>query len=87
MHIYKLKIDDTVEDRILIVSCYFRLDQRYHDFVLKSRIAQLQEKKRELAKAALSGDKVNMKLGMDELLALFRPGGRDDDEEDFEDEY
>jgi hypothetical protein len=42
---------------------------------------QLQEKKRELTKAALSGEKMkNMKLGMDDLLALFRPGAHDDDE-------
>ncbi|KAJ7074069.1 SNF2 family N-terminal domain-containing protein [Mycena amicta] len=62
VHIYKLKIDDTVEDRILM----------------------LQDKKRLLAQAALSGDKIkNMRLGMDELLALFRPGtGRDDDDDD-----
>ncbi|KAH0578535.1 hypothetical protein H2248_003684 [Termitomyces sp. 'cryptogamus'] len=61
VHIFKLKIDETVEDRILT----------------------LQEKKRELARAALSGDKIkNMRLGMDDLLALFRPGGRDEDEED-----
>jgi SNF2 family DNA or RNA helicase len=40
---------------------------------------QLQEKKRALAKAALSGDKLKTsKLGMDELLGLFRTG-RDDD--------
>ncbi|KIK68310.1 hypothetical protein GYMLUDRAFT_68180 [Collybiopsis luxurians FD-317 M1] len=60
VNIYKLKIDNTVEDRIL----------------------ELQEKKRELARAALSGDKIkNMRLGMDELLALFRPGhGEDDDD-------
>lgn len=44
---------------------------------------QLQEKKRELARAALSGDKIkNMRLGMDDLLALFKPGARDDDDED-----
>ncbi|KAJ7481191.1 SNF2 family DNA-dependent ATPase [Mycena galericulata] len=61
VNIFKLKIDDTVEDRILA----------------------LQDKKRELARAALSGDKIkNMKLGMDDLLALFRPGGRDDDDDD-----
>ncbi|KAK7038089.1 SNF2 family DNA-dependent ATPase [Favolaschia claudopus] len=61
VNIFKLKIDNTVEDRIL----------------------DLQEKKRELARAALSGDKIkNMKLGMEDLLALFRPGGRDDDEDD-----
>ncbi|RDB17334.1 hypothetical protein Hypma_001783 [Hypsizygus marmoreus] len=63
VNIFKLKIDDTVEDRILT----------------------LQEKKRELARAALSGDKIkDMRLGMDDLLALFRPGGKDDDEEDFD---
>lgn len=61
VNIFKLKIDNTVEDRILA----------------------LQDKKRQLAQAALSGDKIkNMRLGMDDLLALFRPGGRDDDEED-----
>ncbi|KAJ6618869.1 SNF2 family N-terminal domain-containing protein [Mycena sp. CBHHK59/15] len=61
VHVFKLKIDDTVEDRILA----------------------LQDKKRELARAALSGDKIkNMKLGMEDLLALFRPGGRDDEEDD-----
>ncbi|KAJ7636882.1 P-loop containing nucleoside triphosphate hydrolase protein [Roridomyces roridus] len=49
--IYKLKIHDTVEDRIL----------------------ELQEKKRELARVALSGDQIkNMKLGMNELLTLFK---------------
>jgi len=60
VNIYKLKIPETVEERILA----------------------LQDRKRELAKAALSGDKVkNMKLGMDELLALFK-SGRDSDSED-----
>ncbi|KAK1216281.1 hypothetical protein PQX77_021090 [Marasmius sp. AFHP31] len=50
--IYKLKVDKTVEDRIL----------------------ELQDKKRELARAALSGDQVkNLRLGMADLLALFRP--------------
>ncbi|KAG6884090.1 hypothetical protein C0993_001491 [Termitomyces sp. T159_Od127] len=63
VNIFKLKIDETVEDRILT----------------------LQEKKRELARAALSGDKIkDMRLGMEDLLALFRPGGRDEDEEDDE---
>jgi hypothetical protein len=43
---------------------------------------QLQEKKRELTKAALSGDKMkNNKLGINDLMALFRPGGRDEEEE------
>lgn len=42
--------------------------------------AQLQDKKRKLAEAALSGDEIkNMKLSMDELLALFRPRGRNGD--------
>ncbi|KAG7095691.1 hypothetical protein E1B28_006405 [Marasmius oreades] len=59
VNIYKLKVDETVEDRIL----------------------ELQEKKRELARAALSGDKIkNMRLGMDDLLALFRPGRDDEDD-------
>ncbi|KII91481.1 hypothetical protein PLICRDRAFT_51622 [Plicaturopsis crispa FD-325 SS-3] len=61
VHIYKLTIPLTVEERIL----------------------GLQEQKRALAKAALSGDKIkNMKLGMEDLLALFRHGGGDDEEED-----
>ncbi|KAF9022196.1 hypothetical protein BDZ89DRAFT_1070828, partial [Hymenopellis radicata] len=49
VNIYKLKVEGTVEDRILA----------------------LQDKKRELTKAALSGDKVkNLRLDMNELLAL-----------------
>ena len=49
----------------------------------KYDLIQLQDKKRELAKAALSGDKMkNMRLGADELAALFRPGGRDDEDSD-----
>ncbi|TFK29502.1 hypothetical protein FA15DRAFT_610100 [Coprinopsis marcescibilis] len=64
VNIYKLKIDGTVEDRIL----------------------ELQEKKRTLAQAALSGDKIkNMRLGMDDLLALFRPGARDADDDSDDD--
>lgn len=60
VNIYKLTIEQTVEERILA----------------------LQEKKRELAAAALSGDKINKsKLGLDDLMALFRHGGREDDEE------
>lgn len=44
---------------------------------------QLQEKKRALAQAALSGDKLkNMKLGMDDLLALFRSNPRDESEDE-----
>ncbi|KAL0945765.1 hypothetical protein HGRIS_012054 [Hohenbuehelia grisea] len=61
VNIYKLMVEETVEERIM----------------------ELQEKKRLLAAAALSGDKVKgLRLGMDDLLALFRPGGHDDDEED-----
>ncbi|KAJ7138696.1 SNF2 family N-terminal domain-containing protein [Mycena crocata] len=51
VNIFKLKVDHTIEDRILA----------------------LQGKKRQLAQATLSGDKLeNMSLGMDELLGLFR---------------
>lgn len=60
VNIYKLTIEQTVEERILA----------------------LQEKKRELAAAALSGDKLkNSRLGLNELMELFRPGGRDEDED------
>lgn len=61
VNIFKLVIDETVEQRILA----------------------LQEKKRELAAAALSGDKMkNMRLGLADLMALFKPGGGHDDEEE-----
>ncbi|KAI0080447.1 hypothetical protein K474DRAFT_1682619 [Panus rudis PR-1116 ss-1] len=61
VHIYKLSIPGTVEERIL----------------------ELQEKKRALANAALSGDKMkNMTLRMEDLMGLFRSGGDHDDEED-----
>ncbi|KAM5539722.1 hypothetical protein V8D89_006535 [Ganoderma adspersum] len=50
---------------------------------VEQRILELQEKKRALAAATLSGDKLkNMRLGIDELVALFRASGHDDDEED-----
>lgn len=59
VNIYKLTIEKTVEERILL----------------------LQEKKRALASAALAGDKLkNSRLGLDDLMALFRPG-HDDEEE------
>ncbi|KAI0640403.1 SNF2 family N-terminal domain-containing protein [Trametes meyenii] len=49
---------------------------------VEERILELQEKKRALAAAALSGDKYkNMRLGIDDLVALFRADGHDDDEE------
>ena len=47
---------------------------------VEQRILALQEKKRALATAALAGDKMkNMKLGINDLLALFRHGGDDED--------
>ncbi|KAF8257776.1 hypothetical protein EI94DRAFT_1723618 [Lactarius quietus] len=53
VHIYKLTIENTVEQRILT----------------------LQEGKRVLATAALSGGRIkNLKLGLEDLMALFRPG-------------
>jgi SNF2 family DNA or RNA helicase len=59
VNIYKLTIENTVEERILT----------------------LQESKRALATAALGGDKIkNLKLGLEDLMALFRPGREDDDE-------
>jgi hypothetical protein len=50
--VYKLAIQESVEDRIL----------------------QLQDKKRELAAAALSGDKFKAgnKLGLEDIMALFK---------------
>ncbi|OCH84032.1 hypothetical protein OBBRIDRAFT_799429 [Obba rivulosa] len=49
---------------------------------VEGRILELQGKKKALANAALAGDKLkNMRLGLDELVALFRPGGDHDDEE------
>ncbi|TBU59783.1 SNF2 family N-terminal domain-containing protein [Dichomitus squalens] len=48
---------------------------------VEQRILELQEKKRALAAATLAGDKLkNMRLGMDELVALFRATGHDDDD-------
>ncbi|KAF8470373.1 SNF2 family N-terminal domain-containing protein [Gautieria morchelliformis] len=59
--IYKLTVEQTIEERILA----------------------LQDKKRLLANAALSGDKFkNNKLGLDDIMALFRPGGKDDSDEE-----
>jgi SNF2 family DNA or RNA helicase len=59
VNIYKLTIENTVEERILA----------------------LQENKRALATAALGGDRIkNLKLGLDDLMALFRPGREDDDD-------
>ncbi len=62
VNIYKLTIENTVEQRILA----------------------LQEGKRALTAAALSGDRLkNLKLGLEDLMALFRPGREEvDDSED-----
>ena len=61
VHIYKLTIENTVEQRILA----------------------LQDGTRALAAAALSGDRIkNLKLGLEDLMALFRPGAGYDKEED-----
>ena len=47
---------------------------------VEERILALQESKRALATAALGGDKFkNLKLGLEDLMALFRPGRDDDD--------
>ncbi|CED84401.1 snf2 family dna-dependent atpase [Phaffia rhodozyma] len=53
VHVHKLVIEETVEDRILL----------------------LQEKKRELAAAALSGGsfKAGNKLNLEDIMALFKP--------------
>ncbi|KAI0364994.1 hypothetical protein BV20DRAFT_955118 [Pilatotrama ljubarskyi] len=49
---------------------------------VEQRILELQEKKRALAAAALSGDKYkNMRLGIDDLVALFRADGHDEEED------
>nr|XP_019049476.1 hypothetical protein I302_03265 [Kwoniella bestiolae CBS 10118]OCF28406.1 hypothetical protein I302_03265 [Kwoniella bestiolae CBS 10118] len=62
VNIFKLTIDETVEDRIL----------------------ELQNVKRELANAALSGDgaKGVMKLTMNDIMKLFRRTRRDQDDDD-----
>ena len=53
---------------------------------VEERILELQEKKRALATAALAGDKLkNMKLGLDDLMALFKHSGRDDDDDSDDD--
>ncbi|KAA1474425.1 hypothetical protein DENSPDRAFT_882790 [Dentipellis sp. KUC8613] len=50
---------------------------------VEERILALQDTKRALANAALSGDKLkNNKLGLDDLMALFRPGRDEDEDED-----
>jgi SNF2 family DNA or RNA helicase len=52
---------------------------------VEERILELQEKKREVARAALSGDKLKgNKLSMAELMNLFKPNARGDttDEDD-----
>jgi hypothetical protein len=75
VHIYKLMVPDTVEERILEVCCARSHGARADDY------PQLQEKKRALAKAALEGGKVarQNKLGFNELLNLFRHGHHEED--------
>ncbi|TFY77491.1 hypothetical protein EWM64_g6519 [Hericium alpestre] len=53
------------------------------DKTVEERILALQDTKRALADAALSGDKLkNNKLDLNDLMALFRPGRDEDEEED-----
>jgi SNF2 family DNA or RNA helicase len=64
VHIYKLTIENTVEQRILA----------------------LQDGKRALTTAALSGDRIkNLKLGLEDLMALFRPGREEDEDREDDD--
>ncbi|KAJ3534788.1 hypothetical protein NM688_g7079 [Phlebia brevispora] len=49
---------------------------------VETRILDLQEKKRTLAAAALAGDKLKtMKLGIEDLMSLFRHNGMNDDDD------
>ena len=94
VNIHKLSVPDSVEQRILEVSVFFCFfgeaggvdmgaDRVWLCGARSRDDRQLQEKKRALAAATLSGDKLkNMRLGIDELVALFRASGHDDDEED-----
>lgn len=83
VNIYKLSIPNTVEERILDVRLFILLARILLIFNNAYCLHQLQEKKRALAAAALSGDKMkNMKLGMDDLMALFKHGGDDHDLDD-----
>lgn len=60
-----------------------RIHKLFVPNTVEDKILELQDKKRELAKAALSGDRMkNMRLGADELVALFRHGGNDEDDDD-----
>ncbi len=44
-------------------------------------LLQLQEKKRAMTTSTLSGDKVkNQRLGLDDLVALFRGNGHDEED-------
>jgi hypothetical protein len=79
VNIFKLTIENTVEERIL-KACLPQLSKKI--WLSDTSDIQLQEQKRLLATAALSGDKLKgMKLGLDDLLALFRHGGRDEDDD------
>lgn len=80
--IYKLTIEETVEDRILAVRTFLPLLDAVALTEPWRATSQLQETKRELARAALSGEKMKgNKLGLEDLMKLFRPGGDDDEDE------
>jgi SNF2 family DNA or RNA helicase len=69
--IHKLIVPETVEARIQAVSRLLVSDLFVLDISLPF---QLQDKKRQLANSALTGEKLNkknQKLGMEELLRLF----------------
>lgn len=71
VEIHKLTIEDTVEDRMLLVS---RNELRRHYYTDPFSFAplQLQETKRKLADAALEGRNIKMQLTMQDILDLFR---------------
>lgn len=80
MYIHKLTVPSTVEDR------QSSLDQM--GGAQNTGILALQESKRQLAQAALSGGKVDkkMKLTLEDMLKLFRGGVHGDAEVSDEDE-
>ena len=81
VNIWKLTIEGTVEERILAVRVHLCSPDAY-PLILR----QLQEKKRQLAESALSGEARSKAgtLGMDELMDLFKPSY--DNEEDGDDD-
>ncbi|PJY31869.1 hypothetical protein CWM31_00180, partial [Escherichia coli] len=80
VNIHKLCVPDSVEQRILEVRSLDTCDYRG---LSNAANPQLQEKKRTLTSATLSGDKLkNERLGIEDLVALFRSGHDVDDEEE-----